>query len=144
MVMFNGVTLALDKNNPDTDNDGVLDGKEVCELKYEYNSDKTKVIVTGKLISSPLEPDSDYDGKPDSTDKAPLNNHFTGTLTTEYATSNIAFDMDYRWFFNDNNIYCEDLSITSSLFASAIYQPNSLSIIDSEKWIQRLEHQCLI
>lgn len=133
MVMFNGVTLALDKNNPDTDNDGVLDGKEVCELKYEYNSDKTKVIVTGKLISSPLEPDSDYDGKPDSTDKAPLNNHFTGTLTTEYATSNIAFDMDYRWFFNDNNIYCEDLSITSSLFASAIYQPNSLSIIDSEK-----------
>lgn len=31
------------------------------------------------------------------------------------------------------NIYCEDLSITSSLFASAIYQPNSLSIIDSEK-----------
>lgn len=133
LVIDDSGSLGGDYSYNATDNDGVLDGKEVCELKYEYNSDKTKVIVTGKLISSPLEPDSDYDGKPDSTDKAPLNNHFTGTLTTEYATSNIAFDMDYRWFFNDNNIYCEDLSITSSLFASAIYQPNSLSIIDSEK-----------
>ncbi len=61
MVMFNGVTLKLDKNSPDTDNDGVLDGKEVCELKYEYNVDKTKVIVTGKVNSNPLVKDIDDD-----------------------------------------------------------------------------------
>lgn len=133
MVMFNGVTIKLDKNNPDSDGDGLLDGEEVAELNYQYNADKTQVIVTGKLISDPLEPDSDYDGKPDSSDKAPLNNHFNGILSTQYATSAVSFNMDYRWFFNDNTIYCEDLSIASSLFASAIYQPNSLSINDSER-----------
>ncbi len=52
LVTFAGVDIKLDKNNCDTDNDGYLDGEEV-ELKYEYNEDKTKVKVTGKIISSP-------------------------------------------------------------------------------------------
>ena len=65
MVMFNGVTITLDKNNPDSDGDGVLDGAEVAELNYQYNSDKTQVIVTGKLISNPLSKDSDGDGLTD-------------------------------------------------------------------------------
>lgn len=62
MVMFNGVTIKLDKYNPDSDGDGVLDGEEVAELNYQYNSDKTKVIVTGKLMSNPLNEDTDEDG----------------------------------------------------------------------------------
>lgn len=62
MVMFNGVTIKLDKYNPDSDSDGVLDGEEVVELNYQYNSDKTKVIVTGKLMSNPLNEDTDEDG----------------------------------------------------------------------------------
>lgn len=62
MVIFNGVTLALDKNNPDTDGDGLLDGEEIEELKYEYNEDRTQVIVTGKLKSNPASIDSDGDG----------------------------------------------------------------------------------
>lgn len=62
MVMFNGVTLKLDKNNPDSDGDGVLDGEEVAELNYQYNADKTQVIVTGKLLSNPLDEDTDGDG----------------------------------------------------------------------------------
>lgn len=56
LVAFNGTKLALDKNNPDTDGDGRLDGEEVV-LSYQYNEDKTKVIVTGKIISNPLVPD---------------------------------------------------------------------------------------
>ena len=52
MILFNGVHLALDKNNPDTDGDGLLDGEEVV-LKYEYNADKTKVKVTGRILSDP-------------------------------------------------------------------------------------------
>lgn len=131
MVIFNGITIKLDKNNPDSDGDGLLDGEEVAELNYQYNHDKTKVIVTGKLLSNPLESDSDYDGKPDSTDEAPLNNHFTGILTTKFATSQVSFDMDYRWFFNENIIYNKNLSRTSSLFASAVYHTNQLSIKDS-------------
>lgn len=65
MVMFNGKTIVLDKNNPDSDGDGLLDGEEVAELNYRYNSDKTQVIVTGKLLSSPLEADTDGDGLSD-------------------------------------------------------------------------------
>lgn len=65
MVMFNGVTIKLDKNNPDSDGDGLLDGEEVAELNYQYNADKTQVIVTGRLISNPLSTDSDGDGLTD-------------------------------------------------------------------------------
>ncbi len=61
MVMFNGVTIKLDKNNPDSDNDGIWDGEEVAELNYQYNADKTQVIVTGKLLSNPLDEDTDGD-----------------------------------------------------------------------------------
>lgn len=65
MVMFNGVNIKLDKNNPDSDGDGLSDGEEVAELNYQYNADKTQVIVTGKLISNPLSTDSDSDGLTD-------------------------------------------------------------------------------
>ena len=135
MVMFNGIKITLDKNNPDSDGDGLLDGEEVAELNYKYNEDKTKVTVTGKMFSNPLEPDGDYDGKPDSVDAAPLNNRFSGTLSSTYPNdhinSNVAFNMDYRWFFNDNTVYNKDLSIASSLFAAAAYHTQSLSIKDT-------------
>lgn len=62
MVMFNGLTVTLDKNNPDTDGDGLSDGEEVAELNYQYNADRTQVIVTGRLLSNPLEQDTDGDG----------------------------------------------------------------------------------
>lgn len=62
MVLFNGVTMKLDKNNPDSDGDGLLDGEEAAELNYKYNEDRTQVIVTGKILSNPLEADSDGDG----------------------------------------------------------------------------------
>ncbi len=44
---------------------GLLDGGEVVELNYQYNEDGTKVIVTGKLLTNPVEPDSDLDGLTD-------------------------------------------------------------------------------
>ena len=75
MVMFNGVTITLDKNNPDSDNDGLLDGDEIVELNYEYNDDRTKVIVTGKILSNPLKKDSDDDGLLDIDDPEPYK-HF--------------------------------------------------------------------
>lgn len=62
MVLFNGKRLRLDKNDPDTDDDGLLDGEEITELKYKYNEDMTKVRVTGLLKSSPLLADTDGDG----------------------------------------------------------------------------------
>lgn len=72
MVLFNNVKIKLDKNNPDTDGDGLTDGQEVVELKYEYNEDKTKVRVTGKLLSSPINADTDGDLDIDSIDPEPF------------------------------------------------------------------------
>lgn len=72
MIYFNGVKLVLDKNNPDSDGDGLKDGEEV-ELKYEYNEDRTQVKVTGKIIGgNPVNKDTDGDGWIDSDDEHPM------------------------------------------------------------------------
>jgi len=71
LQLFNGVKIKLDKNNPDTDGDGLLDGKEV-ELKYTYKDNNTKVNVKGKINSYPDNKDSDGDGLTDSKDKKPM------------------------------------------------------------------------
>lgn len=85
MILFNGVKLVLDKNNPDTDGDGLLDGEEVVITK-KYNDDKTQVIVTGKLeLGDPTKSDTDDDGIVDVDDTAPLTiglkGGIIGTLT---------------------------------------------------------------
>lgn len=61
MVAFNGMKIPLDKNNPDTDGDGLSDGEEIT-LNYEYSEDRTKVLVTGIMTSNPTLVDSDGDG----------------------------------------------------------------------------------
>lgn len=72
MIIFNGVKLSLDKNNPDTDGDGLLDGEEVVITK-EYSEDGTKVKVTGKLVlGNPTISDTDEDGILDGDDTAPF------------------------------------------------------------------------
>ncbi len=72
MVMFNGVSIKLDKYNPDSDGDHIPDGEEVVELNYKYNTNKTQVVVTGRLISNPLNSDTDGDFDMDSIDPHPL------------------------------------------------------------------------
>lgn len=121
MVMFNGMKLELDKNNPDTDNDGVPDGEEVCELKYEYNADKTKVIVTGKVLSNPLEKDTDYDGRNDNIDKAPLSGKFVGTMYGYYEVKDAQYVFDFREFFSDKDYYDSSIGSSSLIFANTIY-----------------------
>ena len=131
--VFNGLKLKLDKNNPDTDNDGVPDNEEVSVSKFIYNESKTKAIVINKILTNPWNPDSDYDGIDDSVDEAPWNNNFTGTLVSDKVTtgSEVEFKMDYSWFFGNNTEYNKNLSITSSLYAAAVYQPSKLRITDS-------------
>ena len=69
MVIFNGIKLSLDKNNNDTDGDGLLDGEEIAELNYEYSEDGSKVIVTGRMKSNPTSIDSDNDGLYDNQER---------------------------------------------------------------------------
>lgn len=99
MVMFNAVTIKLDKNNPDSDGDGVLDGEEVYQLNYKYNDDKTKVIVTGRLLSNPLEEDSDGDLDSDAVDPEPFDYQLNDLLCYNISQlNNLA--IDYK---NKNN-----------------------------------------
>lgn len=72
MLSFDGTLLKLDKNNQDTDGDGLLDSEEIeVVLDYNYNEDKTKAIVTVKCImkSNPTLKDSDGDGLLDNSEK---------------------------------------------------------------------------
>lgn len=122
MVMFNGVHVTLDKNNPDSDGDGLKDGEEVCELKYEYSMDKTKVKVTGKVIANPTEVDTDFDGIEDNVDKAPLSNKFKGTFLSYYNSKNASYTFDYRQFFTNSTTFNDAISSSSIVFANAIYE----------------------
>lgn len=65
LILFNGVSVNLDKNNPDCDNDGLLDGEELV-VTVERNR------VYGKLISSPFHVDTDLDQIEDAHDSTPL------------------------------------------------------------------------
>lgn len=130
MICFNGVKLALDKNNPDTDGDGLLDGEEV-ELKYEYNVDKTQVKVTGKLVlGNPIKPDTDYDGISDKDDAMPTQNTFTGTLKMSGSSPRIEYTVDYRNFFEDNKNFNSELSQASLIFSSVMYESGPMNYDD--------------
>lgn len=65
MMSIDHRPLKLDKNNADTDGDGLLDGEELkVVLNTVYNEDKTKATVTVscKMLSNPTFIDSDGDG----------------------------------------------------------------------------------
>ena len=65
--LLNGKTIITDKDNSDTDGDGLKDGEEV-KVKYEYSNDRKKVRVKGCMISNPRKKDSDEDGDLDKDD----------------------------------------------------------------------------
>lgn len=135
----------------DTDGDGLLDGVEIelglnplaimstnaipdSETKVahayfesleaeEFQSEETypvDILAVGD--------DADYDGRSDNIDSAPSSNLFGGKLYTEFATSNVTYNMDYRWFFSSNTTYNSKLATVSSLLASNIYADNHLNV----------------
>ena len=72
MVIFSGISYTADKNNPDTDGDGLSDGEEIKTVVI-LSPDGNKMAVIGKLFSDPSNPDSDGDGVDDKNDRFPLN-----------------------------------------------------------------------
>lgn len=135
----------------DTDGDGLLDGIEI-----ELGLNPLVSMTTGAIPDAETEvarkyldrleneeiqseesysidvlavgDDTDYDGRSDSIDSAPKSNLFGGKLYTAYATSNVSYNMDYRWFFSSNTNYNSKLATVSSLLASNIYADNHLNI----------------
>lgn len=142
MIAFNGTKIQMDKNNRDTDRDGLPDGEEV-EVELIYNADQTKVYVKGKLLSDPTLEDSDYDGINDSQEtdiKYRLDNDFSAlmhysvgetllqdlTQQVSYYNSLVDFTFDYRDFFKNNTTYSKNLSILGCLFALDMYDAGYL------------------
>ena len=130
MVTFSGIEVALDKNQADTDGDGLMDNEEVL-VELVYSEDRSQIYVKGVLCSSPVLTDSDYDGRDDGLDASPLDNSYQGTSTSNYATSTVSGYMDYRWFFGDQTVYNSQLCKLSILLAGAIYDGSALALQDA-------------
>lgn len=108
----------------DFDGDGLKNGEEIIVTSYGNT-------VYAKVCSSPRDNDTDYDGIRDDNDLEPNSNNFNGILYTKFATSHVAFTMNYRWFFSDSTKYNQNLSVLSSLLSSSIYHDNLLEISNS-------------
>ena len=130
MVAFNGMPLQMDKYKKDTDGDGLTDSQEV-EVELVESSDGTQVYVKGVMYSSPMLPDTDFDGTNDASDGSPLSGEMSGVLSTAYATSDVDCEMDYRWFFDSNEVYNPAMSKVSILFASELYEGSTLELSDT-------------
>lgn len=72
LTLFNGIKMKTDKNNPDTDGDGLKDGEEITDVKFVRESKtrkaSSKAKTTNHAKSSPNSLDTDgdglYDGQP--------------------------------------------------------------------------------
>lgn len=64
-MFFGGQSLLTDPSNPDTDNDGLLDGTELGEIRSTTLSDGRSIYVADNgytIYSNPKTIDTDYDG----------------------------------------------------------------------------------
>lgn len=152
-----GVEVTKFKTDPllnDSDSDGLLDGEEVS-LKLNPLAESTdgitfdtSTIVGKKYIETQridyaendtnmtpvidvlaVGDDTDYDGLIGSDDSNTSSNSFSAKLYTDYATSSVFYNMDYRWFFSSNTTYNSGLSRMSSLLSSVIYAENKINVL---------------
>jgi hypothetical protein len=97
---------------------------DIHSIPKDLYVDETSVTVWA-YSSNPVLPDTDYDGIDDSQESAANvdNNLFLGILHGYSGSGygNVSFNVDYRYFFVNNNVYNPNLSILSSLFAADIY-----------------------
>lgn len=72
--------------------------------------------------SNPAEVDTDFDGIDDLYDTNPNDNDFSGFMSYNNGAdrSNVSFKVDYSLFFEDNQVYYNDLSKLAVLYASDI------------------------
>ncbi len=107
-TLFTGTRMSLDKNNPDTDGDGLYDGEEV-DLRLQYSADKKKVKVTGRMYSDPTKIDTDGDGLTDDVDASPLR---FDTVVVAQTDEYIQFNSGRTW----SNIGCSAYDVMDNLF----------------------------
>lgn len=88
-------------------------------LQYFASEDGVYVTVY-PYKSNPVLEDTDYDGIPDDVDSAPRNNMRTGKMHGYY-DNNATYVMDFRNFTKNLGSYNHELSVTSLVFANAVY-----------------------
>lgn len=71
MVIFDGLSYTSDKTNPDSDEDGLLDGEEIRTVTI-LSMDGKQMTILGRVYSDPSKPDTDGDGINDRDDAFPL------------------------------------------------------------------------
>ncbi len=122
LVSFTGVKLALDKNNVDSDGDGIHDGDEVVMVQIQDDTGK-KMLVTGRyVLGDPSTVDADGDGLIDPDDKRP----FTWDVCDRDLV--ICSNLIYSDLFRDTSNYNLD-SLSDSEIASldeALYKTGSV------------------
>ncbi len=140
--LLNGkIIYGCDPSDPDTDDDGLLDGEEI-DPKPLYSTKEDNGWLDFKkyfgintiqgyyfeMCSDPRYADSDYDGIDDNKDIAPYNNSFSGTMTDTYAEWDVSFNVDYREYFGDNTVFNNKLAILGSIYASLAYGDPHITI----------------
>lgn len=117
---------------------GVVDLDEIIRVisKGAITDTNYGKVNAYKYKSSPVTSDTDYDGMPDSTDKHPKSNSFTGRIESHdkdklnYSQDKgkISFNVDYRNFFGDLQKYNSQIGVLSSLFAADIYTGTNIYV----------------
>ena len=147
----------------DTDDDGIADSKEAYEeeeidmsefikIYCDYNHlnseereeymNKYSKITVHNYRSNPVLPDTDFDGRDDSRDIArAMDNNYKGEMST-YNYDKVKFDMnmDYRYFFMNNDKYYAELSEMSLILANMILKNNTGNMTwhnETEGWTSR-------
>ena len=115
---FAGLSYRDVQANADFDGDGIPNGSE---LTVSY--DETQDAVYVQMISDPTAVDSDFDGidDPDELEGLCLDNNFVAETTWSKYTHDSYFKMDYRWFFDDNTTFNQDIAVLCSLYAQDMY-----------------------
>ncbi len=121
---FAGLSYRDVQKSADFDGDGLLNGEE---LTVSY--DETQDAVYVRMISDPTAVDSDFDGidDPDELEGLCLNNDFVAETTWSKYTHDSYFKMDYRWFFDDNTAFNQDIAVLCSLYAQDMYSDAMLN-----------------
>lgn len=116
MVYFNGIKIETDKNNRDTDGDGLLDGEEIEIIKEPHKEDPNKVVVKGRIVTGlPTNKDTDNDGYDDKDDFKPMSNYKTPIILLHGLNSNTqsAFGVTTEIYKGQNNHYDSNYSLNS-------------------------------
>lgn len=121
---FYGYSYDEVQSNADFDHDGLLNGQELVIQGY-------KKIVRAWVMSDPTSADSDYDGIDDNEDPCLFEDFIADVKYSiggnSYDTT-ASFKVDYRWFFEDNTSYNQDLAVLASLLSLDMYNDGWLEL----------------